>query len=123
MRVLRTPTLALHISRTRNDTRTVHLSHCRRLRLFTRTRLLSQASIVTSVLALPTQKWSDVREPSGVDDEECALCMEAFGESDEVRVLTCRHYFHTKCIDQWLVVAQQSKSRSCPLCQTAVLTG
>ena len=78
----------------------------------------AQDSIVSSVLALPTQKWSDVREgKTAPEDEECALCMEPFTQSDEVRVLKCRHYFHTKCIDQWLVVQQKSKSRSCPLCQ------
>lgn len=76
-----------------------------------------EASIVTSLLALPTQPWSAVREPTKSEDEECALCMELFAESDEVRVLKCRHYFHTKCIDQWLVVGQSLKSRSCPLCQ------
>ena len=70
----------------------------------------------SSVLALPCQKWTAVREPNAGDDEECALCMESFVESDEVRVLKCRHYFHTTCIDQWLVVSQKSKSRSCPLC-------
>ena len=75
-----------------------------------------EASIVTSVLALPTQKWSAVRE-AGQEEEECALCMELFVETDEVRVLKCKHYFHTKCIDQWLVETQRSKSRSCPLCQ------
>jgi len=73
---------------------------------------------VSSVLALPTQLFANVREPSkGAEDEECALCMELFVEADEVRVLRCRHYFHTKCIDQWLVVTQKSKPRSCPLCQ------
>ena len=77
---------------------------------------LPQDSIITSVLALPTQPWSAVREPSISEDEECAMCMEPFAEDDEVRVLKCRHYFHTKCIDQWLVVSQKSKSRSCPLC-------
>lgn len=79
-----------------------------------------QASIVTSVLALPTQKWCDVREPNAsADDEECALCMESFAESDELRVLKCRHYFHKACIDEWLVVGQKSKSRSCPVCQNS----
>lgn len=33
---------------------------------------------MTSVLALPTQKWSAVREPGRADDEECALCIEFF---------------------------------------------
>ena len=72
---------------------------------------------MSSVHALPTQQWSAVREPKLSEDEECALCMELFVDSDEVRVLKCRHYFHTKCITEWLVVGQRNKKRSCPLCQ------
>lgn len=91
---------------------------CPLLALRSRVRpLRAQDSIVTSVLALPTQKWSAVRDPKNADGEECAMCMETFAEEEEVRVLKCAHYFHTKCIDEWLVVGQRSKSRSCPLCQ------
>lgn len=84
-------------------------------------------SIVSTLLALPTQPWSVAsaakRQKARADDdamcedEECAMCMEPFAPADEVRVLKCGHYFHTKCIDQWLLVGQQGKSRSCPVCQ------
>ena len=50
-------------------------------------------------------------------EEECILCMEDFKSGDEVRSLPCGHYFHTACIDKWLVVAQRNKARTCPLCK------
>ena len=78
----------------------------------------AQASIVSSVLELPTQRWSALAE-HWQEDEECIMCMEPYADTDEVRVLKCRHYFHTACIDKWLVIEQQKKSRSCPLCLKA----
>ena len=84
--------------------------------------LCAQASVVESVLALPIQTWSKVRETDdkkeGDDAEECALCMEPYKPDDEVRQLKCKHYFHKECADQWLVVQQKSKNRSCPICQS-----
>ena len=75
--------------------------------------------MVESVLALPVHPWSKVREGDKKDDEgeECALCMEPYKPDDDVRQLRCKHYFHRECADQWLVVQQKGKSRSCPLCQ------
>ena len=89
----------------------------------------SQASIVSSIRALPTKKWSAAsKEKNGGDgtedddeEEECSLCMERFEEPDEVRLLKCGHYFHTECIDKWLVVGQQLKPRSCPYCNDSAV--
>lgn len=47
--------------------------------------------------------------------------MELFEADSEVRTLQCKHYFHTECIDRWLVVGQQSKTRFCPLCSCPVV--
>lgn len=45
---------------------------------------------------------------------ECALCLEAFRDSDKCRLLpACKHSFHAACVDSWL-----SKSSVCPLCRT-----
>lgn len=49
-----------------------------------------EASMVTSLLALPTQTWSGIVESRGTawaeEEEECAMCMEAFGQEDKVKV-------------------------------------
>ena len=48
-------------------------------------------------------------------EEPCAVCLENFQEGDSVRVLRCRHTFHTECVDRWLAV-----NRLCPLCKQEV---
>ncbi|KAG5243509.1 RING-H2 finger protein [Salix suchowensis] len=47
---------------------------------------------------------------------ECAVCLSAFEEGEEVRQLpSCKHSFHATCIDMWL------RSHSdCPLCRSRV---
>ena len=49
--------------------------------------------------------------------KECAICMESFGEDDEVTPLPCngKHYFHTACISEWL-----KTNATCPLCREPV---
>ncbi len=42
----------------------------------------------------------------------CSICMECFGRDQAVKMLpNCRHYFHSKCIDNWL----SNSSMKCPL--------
>ncbi|XP_020580744.1 probable E3 ubiquitin-protein ligase ATL44 [Phalaenopsis equestris] len=48
---------------------------------------------------------------------ECAVCLSAFDEGEEVRQLPpCGHSFHADCIDMWL-----SSHSSCPVCRGSVL--
>lgn len=49
--------------------------------------------------------------PSG-SSQECSICLGQLEENDLVRRLTCRHYFHSSCIDRWL-----EDHRTCPLCK------
>ncbi|KAJ3387954.1 hypothetical protein HDU92_001718 [Lobulomyces angularis] len=46
--------------------------------------------------------------------ETCVICIEEYEESDEIRTLPCKHFFHTHCIDEWL----RTKSTQCPLCKS-----
>lgn len=50
------------------------------------------------------------------DDTCCVICLNEYEEGDRLRTLGCRHYFHTGCIDPWLLIKQ-----TCPLCMTDVL--
>ena len=34
-----------------------------------------------------------------------------FEAAEEVKVLPCRHFYHTECADQWLAI-----NRACPVC-------
>ncbi|KAJ2807199.1 hypothetical protein H4R21_000572 [Coemansia helicoidea] len=49
---------------------------------------------------------------SRLHEENCAVCLDDFAAGDTVRQLPCQHYFHTACIDPWLL----SNSAVCPLC-------
>ena len=49
--------------------------------------------------------------------EACLICLINFDENSLVTPLPCdiRHYFHTQCIEQWLII-----NARCPLCKSAV---
>lgn len=48
--------------------------------------------------------------------QQCTICFEDFEEEDEVRSLACQHYYHTQCIDRWLI----GHCRKCPCCRYSV---
>ena len=45
---------------------------------------------------------------------DCTICLVNFASEDEVIVFSCdsKHYFHTKCGSDWLLVKAE-----CPLCR------
>jgi hypothetical protein len=45
-------------------------------------------------------------------DTDCIVCLEEYKINDGVKILSCKHYFHTDCIEQWFDV-----NRSCPMCR------
>ena len=50
--------------------------------------------------------------------QECCICMEKFvpGKSDITPLShNQNHYFHTKCLEQWL-----TRSNQCPICRTVI---
>ncbi|KAK6147655.1 hypothetical protein DH2020_018567 [Rehmannia glutinosa] len=52
----------------------------------------------------------------GDDDSECAVCLSAFEEGEELRQMPkCKHSFHAPCIDMWLY-----SHMDCPLCRCPV---
>ncbi|XP_047331003.1 RING-H2 finger protein ATL73-like [Impatiens glandulifera] len=51
-----------------------------------------------------------------IQGTECTVCLGEFMAGEEVRVLPkCKHGFHLKCIDKWIV-----KSSTCPTCRTTL---
>ncbi|CAL4929489.1 unnamed protein product [Urochloa decumbens] len=70
-----------------------------------------------TVESFPTAVYGDVKArvaaKSGHQPLECAVCLAAFEDHDELRVLpACCHVFHPDCIDPWLAGAV-----TCPLCR------
>ncbi|WVZ55764.1 hypothetical protein U9M48_006386 [Paspalum notatum var. saurae] len=67
------------------------------------------------VESFPTAVYGDVkaRVAARSGPLECAVCLAAFDDRDELRVLpACCHVFHPDCIDPWLAAAV-----TCPLCR------
>lgn len=67
------------------------------------------------VESFPTAVYGDVkaRVAAASGPLECAVCLAAFEDRDELRVLpACCHVFHPACIDPWLAGAV-----TCPLCR------
>ncbi|KAF2198119.1 hypothetical protein GQ43DRAFT_483568 [Delitschia confertaspora ATCC 74209] len=46
--------------------------------------------------------------------DNCAICLDALENEDDVRGLTCGHAFHAGCLDPWLT----SRRACCPLCKS-----
>jgi E3 ubiquitin-protein ligase RNF11 len=64
---------------------------------------------------LPTARWNRA-EAQKV--RECPICFEDFEENDEIRYLPCCHFYHSKCVDDWLI-----RSFTCPSCMEPVEMG
>ena len=43
--------------------------------------------------------------------ELCTICMESFQADEKAKMLSCKHFFHSHCIDEWLL----HSSQKCPL--------
>lgn len=91
--------------------------------------------------ALPTLRWPEIKNGIGSkarradvgssgDDEEvpggprggsteidCTLCLDTYRAREWLRRLPCGHVYHKECIDQWLLVHQRGRQRTCPICK------
>jgi len=56
------------------------------------------------------------RKGSRQDCKSCSICTEDFVEGRNVRILPCRHIYHRRCIDPWLL----NFAGTCPLCRIAL---
>jgi Ring finger domain len=52
--------------------------------------------------------------PKG-ETNNCAICMDVLKTGDMVKSLQCSHNFHSRCINNWLLVKLK-----CPLCKKEV---
>lgn len=48
---------------------------------------------------------------------DCAICLDVMKAGEEVRNLSCDHFFHKVCIDPWLL-----EHHNCPLCKDDIIT-
>lgn len=69
----------------------------------------------TSQYVWPDGTGLDCRGSEACGEEGCAVCLAEYNDGEKVRLLRCRHLFHSACIDRWLAM-----SRRCPVCQADV---
>lgn len=50
------------------------------------------------------------------ENYQCIICMEEFQENEIVKLLPCKHIFHSNCIKQWLM-----KEKTCPFCKKEII--
>ncbi|XP_051201598.1 E3 ubiquitin-protein ligase ATL31-like [Lolium perenne] len=75
----------------------------------------SRRGLDPAVLAtFPIVPYAEIRAHKiGGGALECAVCLTAFEEADDLRLLPhCSHAFHPECIDPWL-----EARTTCPLCR------
>ncbi|KAL4181008.1 hypothetical protein AMTRI_Chr12g268970 [Amborella trichopoda] len=86
---------------------------------------------LASLIALAEQLTSSTSKDSlycGGECEEqkldCAVCLFDMREGEEVRRLGCGHWFHRKCLDNWLFQEDAwflRQEGSCPLCRAPIV--
>ena len=50
------------------------------------------------------------------EDPTCSICLCEYEEDEEVKKLRCGHFFHSECIDTWLI----NKKALCPICRQGI---
>ncbi|KAI4377621.1 hypothetical protein MLD38_015218 [Melastoma candidum] len=49
------------------------------------------------------------------EDAVCCICLAKYANNDELKELSCSHFFHKECVDKWLKI-----NALCPLCKSEV---
>ncbi|OAF68189.1 hypothetical protein A3Q56_04061 [Intoshia linei] len=50
-------------------------------------------------------------------DNKCHICIKTFNKSDKIKILMCKHAFHSVCINPWFF---DFKKNTCPTCKTEI---
>ncbi|KAJ2843525.1 hypothetical protein J3B02_005236 [Coemansia erecta] len=58
---------------------------------------------------------------SFTEEKSCAICLSGYISGESVRVLPCKHGFHQKCIDAWLL--SKHMTVHCPVCKSSIVDG
>ncbi|KAI9141666.1 ring finger protein 13, partial [Paraphysoderma sedebokerense] len=48
----------------------------------------------------------------GQTHAQCSICLTQYDSNDYVRLLPCKHLFHSDCVDRWLT----KEKGCCPVC-------
>ncbi len=51
------------------------------------------------------------------EDQDCIICLLDYAPTDKVIEFNCKHYFHEKCIQEWV---KTSGNNQCPVCREPI---
>ena len=108
--------------RRRHSRRVAAIVHAHELAFTKTVRALPLRIVSGDTTENPASPVSTVADGEAQEEDVCcAVCLGSFDVGDELRTLPCRHEYHVKCIDEWLI----GKGRrlwlddlpACPLCK------
>lgn len=63
---------------------------------------------------IPEVSFADIKKYISTEiSEKCSICMDKFNQTDLIKILPCKHYFHKNCVAEWLT----KYNHICPLCR------
>ena len=69
------------------------------------------------IAALPTTKVTkEYIEKAEGNDGMCQVCQCDYEEGEEMKILPCKHHFHSECIDRWL-----QDHPTCCICKKSII--
>lgn len=74
----------------------------------------ARAGLIDEIESVPFDPSQFSSGPDELQPPECAICQEEFLVDHMVNRTPCGHYFHKKCLGNWL----DNYAKSCPLCRT-----
>lgn len=57
--------------------------------------------------------YSNINHYDTILSKSCPICCLDFENVDKIRILNCKHIYHSECIDKWLL----DFSNKCPICK------
>lgn len=76
----------------------------------------SRGLSVDTIASLPSVKYKAGETQNG-SSESCVICRLDFEEDETLTLLSCKHSYHSECINNWLRI-----NKVCPVCSTEVST-
>lgn len=69
-----------------------------------------------TIASLPSVNYKAQTASDGTTDS-CVICRLEYEDGDQLTVLSCKHSYHSECLNNWLQI-----NKVCPMCSTEVST-
>lgn len=79
---------------------------------------LSSEELPQCYTVISKEELNDIMKQQDCDLSECVICLDNFVSSSSdhvVKLKACHHYFHEKCINEWLI-----RNPRCPMCKECI---